>query len=103
MREGMIGTVLRKKKYKNAHKERGIAIIRWGANPTHRMHKSFLQQQLSRLQSAILLALITMPDRAGGLKQQGVNHAGHQIGTHMIIKGQAQDLARPLAQSKATA
>src|SRR6516165_7829067 len=84
--QGMIGTTVCHSELEDAHKALGIAIIGGGSSPTHRLHKSFLQQKLSSLEGAILLALITMPDSACSLKHHGINHAGHQIGTHMIIE-----------------
>src|SRR6516165_516999 len=59
----LIRTAFRYSELEAAHKALGKAIIGRCPGPTHRLHKSFLHQELSRLQSAILLALITMPDR----------------------------------------
>lgn len=62
--QGVIRSSIGYRAFEQADKALGIVIIGRGSCPTHGLHKAFLQEQGARLESTVLLALITVPAAA---------------------------------------
>lgn len=62
-----------------------------------------MQEQLTGLLGSVLFPLVAVPNAPRQDKRHRVNGVGDQVGPHVIVKGQTQDLTRAVPQSKATA
>src|SRR5258708_18961599 len=80
-----IRTTLSNSELKNPDKTFCIDIVGGSPRSTHRQEEAFLEEELPGLFSAILLALITVPDASWHLKGHHLDRTGHQVCAHMVI------------------
>src|SRR5579859_5055520 len=99
--ERAIRSAFSDRELKLAHKAFGIAVIRRCSCPAHRPLKAFAQERVARLLSAILTALIAMPNHARHREGNHLNRGDDQVSTHTIIKRQCQDVPCAFSQGKA--
>jgi hypothetical protein len=96
----VIGAAISDSQLEDADKAFRVAIVRRRASPAHGEHKAFVQEELARLASTVLLALITMPDAARYLKRHRLDRAGDQVSPHVVVESNRQHLAGAMTQRK---
>src|SRR5260370_42660135 len=95
--KGVIRSSICYREFEQTDKALGLAIIGRSSCPTYGLHKAFLQEQGTGPFSTILLALITVPDAARNSEHHRLDQLSDQIGAHMIVESDADNLPCPLA------
>src|SRR5260370_10213858 len=99
--QGMIGATIRHSHLEEANKAFCIPTVGGRSRSTHGEDNAFAQEHLAGFLCTIWLALIAVPDRISHVKGNRLDGVQHQFGTHVVIKSDAQHLARAMAQRKA--
>src|SRR5206468_2914443 len=101
--ERAIRSAFSDRELKLADKALRIAVIRGRARSAHRPLKAFAQERVTSLFRSVLAALIAMPDHARHREGDHLNGGDYQVRTHLIIKGERQDMPRALPERKTPA